>query len=114
MLWCVVFQEEIAKQRLGEADKKGPAISTPPFKFIQMHVVREYLDKEFRDVPFLFTYDLEQVSFRYFVVNKTPLQTRVIVAYIPSHIPQGKLDKECGDVPLLFAYDLEQARNRNV
>jgi 5'-3' exonuclease len=27
----------------------------------QINVVREYLDKEFRDVPFLFAYDLEQV-----------------------------------------------------
>jgi hypothetical protein len=26
----------IAKQRLGEANAKGPAISTPPFKLIQV------------------------------------------------------------------------------
>ena len=34
--------------------RSGPAISCPPFKLIQMNIVREYLDKEFRDVPFCF------------------------------------------------------------
>eukprot|EP00960_Hanusia_phi_P032052 749647-Hanusia_phi.AAC.3 len=54
-------EEDQAMIRLGEADERGPAISCPPFKFIQMHIVREYLDKDFRDVPFCFPYDLEQV-----------------------------------------------------
>ena len=47
--------------KLGEADEKGPAISCPPFKLIQMNIVREYIDKEFREVPFCFPYDLENV-----------------------------------------------------
>ena len=55
--------DEQAMLRLGEADERGPAISCPPFKFIQINIVREYLDLEFRSVPFLFpmVYDQEQV-----------------------------------------------------
>lgn len=36
--------------RLGEEDERGPAISCPPFKLIQMNIVREYLDLDFRNV----------------------------------------------------------------
>ena len=54
-------EDEQAMLRLGEADERGPAISCPPFKFIQINIVREYLDLEFRNVPFLFPYDQEQV-----------------------------------------------------
>ena len=54
-------EDEQAMLRLGEADERGPAISCPPFKFIQINIVREYLDLEFRNVPFLFVYDQEQV-----------------------------------------------------
>ena len=46
-------------KRLGEADERGPAISCPPFKFVRIDIVREYIDKEFRDVAFCFAYGLE-------------------------------------------------------
>mmetsp|Transcript_63896 Transcript_63896/g.171175 ORF Transcript_63896/g.171175 Transcript_63896/m.171175 type:complete len:473 (-) Transcript_63896:14-1432(-) len=54
-------EDELAMQRLGEADERGPAISCPPIKLIQINIVREYLDLEFRNVPFRFPYDQEQV-----------------------------------------------------
>jgi 5'-3' exoribonuclease 2 len=54
-------EQDINMIKLGEADEKGPAISCPPFKLIQMNIVREYLDKEFRSVPFCFPYDQEAV-----------------------------------------------------
>lgn len=79
-------KDEVAKARLGEADAKGPAISTPPFKLIQINVVREYLDKEFRDVAFLFAYDLEQVL--------PALPEQVLLALPgPSLLPPSKLPK---------------------
>ena len=52
---------ESSLKRLGEADERGPAISCPPFKFVRIDIVREYIDKEFKDVLFCFPYDLESM-----------------------------------------------------
>lgn len=52
-------EDEQAMLRLGEEDERGPAISCPPFKLIQMNIVREYLDLDFRNVQFCFAYDQE-------------------------------------------------------
>ena len=70
----------------------------------QINVVREYLDKEFRDVPFLFAYDLEQV--RNFLEQNSKTQPPPIMLQNPNggQILNPKPRKQVIDDFVLFCF----------